>query len=431
MSLPISSLTTIAKTSISTTHYLPLAAGSSSNFKLLVQDLFPTFNTVGTGSETLYTSITNKNTLNFKGIKAVNNLISVVTSNNNIELSVNEDLINLANCDNTTSQFLSSPVDLTAEVTGTMPIANGGTGAASFTANSLLLGNGTSALSALGAATNGQIPIGRTGLNPVLANITAGTNVTVTNGAGSITIAASLTTLTANLNGNNYNIYGLGWLSGDGQAEGIKIDSSGKVFVGSSTPTAFYTYDLNVNNGIAVNGANAQYIKATNVSSPQPLYLLGSDSSASGAAGGAISMKAGDGLGSGNGGSFSILGGQGGATGSGGNITIAGGYNTAGNAGNIYINGGETDGASTPGSVAITAGSNSAGTLGNVGIHAEKTTIATNSAAGAAINFTGATATDSSAVVSTSTGTTGTKTGAIQVEINGVKAWIRVYSTAE
>lgn len=37
-------------------------------------------------------------------------------------------------------------IDLTSGVTGTLPVANGGTGAASFTANTLLLGNGTSAL---------------------------------------------------------------------------------------------------------------------------------------------------------------------------------------------------------------------------------------------------------------------------------------------
>jgi len=41
------------------------------------------------------------------------------------------------------------------------------------------------------SATNGQLYIGSTGAVPVLATITAGTNVTVTNGAGSISIAAS------------------------------------------------------------------------------------------------------------------------------------------------------------------------------------------------------------------------------------------------
>lgn len=74
---------------------------------------------------------------------------------------------------------------------GTLVVANGGTGATTFTAHSILLGQGTSAITALGAATNGQIPIGSTGVDPVLSTITAGSGITVTNGAGSITIAAS------------------------------------------------------------------------------------------------------------------------------------------------------------------------------------------------------------------------------------------------
>lgn len=72
-----------------------------------------------------------------------------------------------------------------------VPVADGGTGASTFTANSLLLGNGASAISALGAATHGQLPIGNTGSAPTLAALTAGDNMTVTNAAGSITLAAN------------------------------------------------------------------------------------------------------------------------------------------------------------------------------------------------------------------------------------------------
>ena len=71
---------------------------------------------------------------------------------------------------------------------GTLGVSKGGTGATTLTNNSLLLGSGTSAVSGLGAATNGQIPIGSTGNAPVLATITAGSGVTITNGAGSIQI---------------------------------------------------------------------------------------------------------------------------------------------------------------------------------------------------------------------------------------------------
>jgi len=70
-------------------------------------------------------------------------------------------------------------------------VALGGTGLATLTAHSLQVGNGTGTVTQLGVATNGQLPIGSTGADPVLAAITAGTNISVTNGAGSITIAAT------------------------------------------------------------------------------------------------------------------------------------------------------------------------------------------------------------------------------------------------
>lgn len=66
-------------------------------------------------------------------------------------------------------------------------------GASSFTAStttqySLLLGGATNLIANLGVATNGQLPIGSTGANPTLATLTAGTGITITNAAGSITI---------------------------------------------------------------------------------------------------------------------------------------------------------------------------------------------------------------------------------------------------
>lgn len=60
------------------------------------------------------------------------------------------------------------------------------------TANSATLYTNSSGVPAFTASmTNGQILIGSTGGSPTLANLTAGTGVTITNGAGSITINAS------------------------------------------------------------------------------------------------------------------------------------------------------------------------------------------------------------------------------------------------
>jgi hypothetical protein len=50
-----------------------------------------------------------------------------------------------------------SGVDLTTQVTGVLPVANGGTGASSLTANRVLLGNGTSALQTVAPGTNGNV----------------------------------------------------------------------------------------------------------------------------------------------------------------------------------------------------------------------------------------------------------------------------------
>jgi hypothetical protein len=46
---------------------------------------------------------------------------------------------------------------LTTGVTGTLPVANGGTGAATLTANAVLIGNGTSAVTAVAPGTTGNL----------------------------------------------------------------------------------------------------------------------------------------------------------------------------------------------------------------------------------------------------------------------------------
>lgn len=57
------------------------------------------------------------------------------------------------------------------------------------TAQAFLYSDTTKLVASSGAATNGQILVGSTGANPVATTITASTGISVTNGAGSITIA--------------------------------------------------------------------------------------------------------------------------------------------------------------------------------------------------------------------------------------------------
>jgi hypothetical protein len=60
---------------------------------------------------------------------------------------------------NGTSAFTAANVSLTTEVTGTLPVGNGGTGATTITANRLVRGNGTSAFTASGIhdAASGEV----------------------------------------------------------------------------------------------------------------------------------------------------------------------------------------------------------------------------------------------------------------------------------
>lgn len=71
---------------------------------------------------------------------------------------------------------------------GTSTIAS----SAALTNHALVIGGGAGATpKTIAALTNGQMAIGSTGADPVPATITAGTGITVTNGAGTITIASS------------------------------------------------------------------------------------------------------------------------------------------------------------------------------------------------------------------------------------------------
>lgn len=87
---------------------------------------------------------------------------------------------------------IDGTLDITS-FTGGVLVSNGAGDISEVTTtnHSLLIGNATGTISSLGVATNGQIPIGSTGVDPVLNTITAGSGISVTNGAGTITIAAT------------------------------------------------------------------------------------------------------------------------------------------------------------------------------------------------------------------------------------------------
>ncbi len=111
--------------------------------------------------------------------------------------TIAENLVNTDNpwadnevADNITISALDPDV-LTGDVgdDDLVDVASGGTGVGTLTDGGILIGNGTGDLVALGVATNGQIPVGDGTTDPVLATISSGYGITVTNGAGTISIA--------------------------------------------------------------------------------------------------------------------------------------------------------------------------------------------------------------------------------------------------
>lgn len=71
---------------------------------------------------------------------------------------------------------------------GTAVVAGGGTGATTLTSNGVLLGNGTSAVSATAAGTNGQLLIGGTSAAPAFAAPTSTTGIAFTTGSNTLAI---------------------------------------------------------------------------------------------------------------------------------------------------------------------------------------------------------------------------------------------------
>lgn len=331
----VSSWPVLSKTNLTSAHYVPVTGSK----KLLLSTLLPTLATSGGSGVSIYSGITNANQLNFRSVISTTlTMLSVTNASNVIGFAVLPAGIDLSLCNNATSLFLST-VALASNVTGVLPMVNGGTNLSSVAKGSVLYASAANTWAAsTPMTTNGTILIGNaSSLIPTLATLTAGTNIAITNGAGSISIAANLSTLTATLNCDIYNVNlnfaaGASWLSGDGTAEGITVDASGRVFIGDSIPTL---YSLSAQLTLGGNASDAIVIGNTNTYGNRTIKMLDAAAGIAGAslnivgaapttgnlAGGKISIKAGLPSGTGAGGSVSIEAG-GSATGTSGSITL-------------------------------------------------------------------------------------------------------------
>jgi len=80
---------------------------------------------------------------------------------------------------------------LTISITDPLPVANGGTGQATLTANGVLVGAGVNPITSLAVGTDGQVLLGSTGADPVFAALTSsGGTITFTPGPGSLNLEA-------------------------------------------------------------------------------------------------------------------------------------------------------------------------------------------------------------------------------------------------
>lgn len=189
----IDSFSSTAMSSVTTSHYFILDDGSSTTKLQALTAAIKTISTLGAAGASVIKEFS-LGTLSQRDIVGGTG-VTVTQNTNDITLSVTQGDININNltgsldlstADNSSSLFLSS-VNLASNVTGTLPIANGGTGLTSLTANSVLLGGASMGAAVLDA--DKEILVG-TSSGPQMKTLTAGSNISLTqdNSAHTLTV---------------------------------------------------------------------------------------------------------------------------------------------------------------------------------------------------------------------------------------------------
>ena len=210
-------------------------------------------------------------------------LTGTVTSSGNLTLGGTLDDINLA-----------------SGVTGTLPVANGGTGATTLTANNVLLGNGTSAPLAVAPSTSGNV---------LTSNGTTWQSTAPAGGGFStlVTIASS-TTYTIPAGVSLIKIYVTGG-GGGGSTSGYAGGSAGGTAIKYLSVTAGSTISITIGagggipgGGIPVNGGTSEAIYGSTAITGNGGSLGPSSSGVSGgsASGGDLNLRGGAGVDSGS-----------------------------------------------------------------------------------------------------------------------------------
>lgn len=304
----ISQLGTLAKTAISTTSDYLLTANNvgNSNRKVLVNDLFPTITNYGstTGAVSIITAVANKNEYTISKIVAGSTKLSVTGGGGAADISVDLGTVDFAHLTgNIVNSQLAGAIDVTTKLTGTLPIANGGTGSTattfcdltanvtgtlpttgggtgltSFTANKLFYASSTSAIAQLdtvGAA--GRFLLG-SGSKPtwVAATNTSSITWTTTSSAFQAQVIA-LPSLTGNV----------AWTAGSDRtvAPATASGSAGDVLniTSGASSSSHIGGDLNLTSGTggASGGSNVVVKSGTGSSTAGDINFLQQDGSTS------------------------------------------------------------------------------------------------------------------------------------------------------
>lgn len=126
----------------------------------------------------------------------------------------------------------------TADIAGTLPVANGGTGATSLTANRVLLGNGTGAVTVAGAGTAGQVLTSNGASAPTFQAAPSSSLVLLTE---TVISAAATVDFTANIT-NTYEHYVFVLTHVKPATDGVSFQFLTSTNGGSSYDSASYTY---------------------------------------------------------------------------------------------------------------------------------------------------------------------------------------------
>ena len=153
-----------------------------------------------------------------------------------------------------------------SSITVPVTVPNGGTGQTSFPAHTVLLGEGTSPIGNAGPGALNSLLFGQgAGADPIFGTLVAGSNITITPGAGTLTISATSSTpnsitftddsgTTATTNAGAINLFGT-------STQGIIITGDG-----AQTITVTASSATTAQKGVVALASNAQAIAGTDAS---------------------------------------------------------------------------------------------------------------------------------------------------------------------